>query len=654
MNAQPDYTVTQIRGPFLDLEPHPDHCRDLNEFKSYCKGLKKQGFTLAADLFSGAGGISLGLEEAGFKVVLGVDHYLEAVKTHRHHFGGLSADWDLSTEESIVRISELMDECEIEILAGGPPCQPFSKAGRNGIRKLVEKGQREPHDQRRDLWRSYLEIVSRAKPAAIIMENVPDMALDEEMFILRSMIEELEQLGYSVYEKVIEMWKYGVPQTRQRLILVAFRDGYEFTWPAEFQEKVTLWNAIGEMPQVEGGWRPQGGAQGWTEYDHPKTGFQKYIRRRVSKADQHKLYDHITRPVREDDREAFELMDDSTKYSDLPDHLRRYRTDIYNDKYNKLSEDDLSRTITAHISKDGYSYIHPRQPRTITVREAARIQTFPDDFRFNGPPSAAFKQIGNAVPPRAAAAISVAVKQSLDRKKPKVQGARDISSSIAKWFRDKPANAQLNPWLWTDSRWKAALGVMLLSRSRKPIIDQIWPVIDSMEEPTQDQPSVPEDTVEVLADMLTGIGEVKKVDRLMDFASQLRDSPAALWESKIDRSKLPVLRASEASMVELIAPISLGQGAKSEEPVLATTGVVRLTSRFQSLPSERRNRQTDGRLSVARMLGLNENSRAAHLGLVELTISHCRIERPHCHDCPIASMCDRFGVPENEVALPFA
>lgn len=648
MSAQPDYTVTQIRGPFLDLEPHADHCKDMDEFKSYCEGLRKQGFMLAADLFSGAGGISLGLEDAGFKVVLGVDHYLEAVKTHRHHFGGLSTDWDLSTEESIVRVADLMKECEIEILAGGPPCQPFSKAGRNGIRKLVENGLREPHDQRRDLWRSYLEIVSRAKPAAIIMENVPDMALDEEMFILRSMIEELEQLGYSVYEKVVEMWRYGVPQTRQRLILVAFRDGLKFEWPEEFSEKVTLWNAIGDMPPVEGGWRPEGGARGWTDYDGPKTAFQRYMRRRVTSVDKHKLFDHITRPVREDDREAFELMDDSTKYSDLPERLRRYRTDIYDDKYNRLSEDDLSRTITAHISKDGYSYIHPRQSRTITVREAARIQTFPDDFRFNGPPSAAFKQIGNAVPPRAAAAIAGSMVDALELEVPKTYGAIDISNSVAEWFETKPHFERLQPWLWTQSRWKAALGVMLLSRSKKSIVDSIWSVIEALDEPTQDQPVVPGDTVEVLTDMLVGIGQAKKASRLKELVSQMESSPAALWESKIERSELPALSATEASLVGLIAPVSVGQGIKSEEPILATTGVVRLTTRFQSLPSERRNRQTDGRLSVARMLGLNEKSRAAHLGLMELSVSHCRIEKPVCESCPLSRMCDKFGVSDEE------
>ena len=111
------------------------------------------------------------------------------------------------------------------MLAGGPPCQPFSKAGRSRMRYLVQHGVREPHDRRRDLWRSYLEIVRLARPRAVIMENVPDMALDREMFILRTIVRRLEDWGYSVQERVVDTYRYGVPQFRQRLILVARAGG---------------------------------------------------------------------------------------------------------------------------------------------------------------------------------------------------------------------------------------------------------------------------------------------------------------------------------------------------------------------------------------------------------------------------------------------
>ena len=243
------YGVKLVRGPFVKLTPHPEHVGDTGEFLSYAARLKAGGQRLAADLFSGAGGLSLGLENAGFRVVLSSDHDSSSVETHRHHFGGLSLDWDLSDPTKIAEVARLVEESGVELLAGGPPCQPFSRAGRSKLRHRVEHGLREPHDERRDLWRSFLEVVQLAKPPAVLMENVPEMALDREMFILRSVVEELEQLGYSVEERVVETRHHGVPQFRQRLILVALRDSIQFTWPAEQMDKVRCGTPLGISPK---------------------------------------------------------------------------------------------------------------------------------------------------------------------------------------------------------------------------------------------------------------------------------------------------------------------------------------------------------------------------------------------------------------------
>ena len=126
------------------------------------------------------------------------------------------------------------------------------------------------------------------------------------------------------------------------------------------------------------------------------------------------IRDHITRAVRPDDAEIYSHMKPGDTYLDTPECRRRYRSDIFDDKYLRLSFNDLSRTITAHIAKDGYWYIHPRENRTLSIREAARIQTFPDRFRFAGPPSTRFQQIGNAVPPMLASAIASSLLRTLN------------------------------------------------------------------------------------------------------------------------------------------------------------------------------------------------------------------------------------------------
>lgn len=188
--GRPAYGVKLVRGPFLRLDPHPRHVNNTPSLIRLCDELRAEqpGRLIAADLFSGAGGLSLGLQQAGIEVVFSVDHDAEAVETHRHHFPGMSVDWDLADADVVEATAGLIRSAGIDVLVGGPPCQPFSKAGRSGIRHTVRRGLRDPHDQRRDLWRSFIEVVRLAGPRAVVMENVPDMALDSEMFILRSMV----------------------------------------------------------------------------------------------------------------------------------------------------------------------------------------------------------------------------------------------------------------------------------------------------------------------------------------------------------------------------------------------------------------------------------------------------------------------------------
>ena len=622
--------VKLVRGPFLRLGPHPQHCGTADEFFRLCREIRRgqPEALLAADLFSGAGGMSLGLQQAGMQVVFGADHDAEALETHRHHFGGLSVDWDLGDSAVVEEVGRLLRVARIDVLAGGPPCQPFSKAGRSGMRHLVREGLREPHDKRRDLWRSYLEIVRIAKPRAVIMENVPDMALDREMFILRSMVLTLEQLGYSVQERVVDTWRYGVPQFRQRLILVAIRGRSEFIWPSETPKKVTLGNAISDLPPVEGGWRPKGGASGYKGYEGPKTAYQREMRENVSAADRDKLFDHITRPVRPDDLAAFELLDSKTRYSELPDELKRYRDDIFDDKYKRLDADDLSRTITAHIAKDGYWYIHPEQNRTLTIREAARLQTFPDEFRFAGSPTAAFRQIGNAVPPRLGRAIGSAVRSVLGGPSAKAISSEDVGQALATWFRN--AGSEANPWLASNSRWHVLMGEMLLERESENNIRSLWPHLEKWSDPAE----VLEEA-DTLREIAGWVGRTPEAENLLRLAAALADhGNAELHDDLLNEC------ITQGLVRRTIVELAMIVDSENEEPVIPTSGALRVAGRF-FLGNERwlTNRHSEGRIAVARLVGYGIDSRAAHLGLIELASTVCTPKAPDCAACPLQRRC---------------
>ena len=255
------------------LDPHEDHCDTPQDFYALCRGLRRESPGLLLGRRSvlggrwdepraGAGGHAGRLRRRSRRGGTG---------DPRHHFGGMSVDWDLGDADVVERVGELLRVARVDVIAGGPPCQPFSKAGRSGMRYLVREGIREPHDRRRDLWRSFLEIVRLATPRAVIMENVPDMALDREMFILRSMVLDLGVTRLRVQERVVDAWRYGVPQFRQRLILVALSAAVQTSCgrrgPEEGHRSATP-SPTFRRSRAAGG--PKGGAEGWADVRRPR------------------------------------------------------------------------------------------------------------------------------------------------------------------------------------------------------------------------------------------------------------------------------------------------------------------------------------------------------------------------------------------------
>ncbi len=635
------------RGVVVEPTPHPSGISSLEELLEAAPARRSDGRPLVADLFCGCGGLSLGAEAVGFVPVLGVDHDEFALRTWRSLFPGLGIDLDLSRPEVVREVGAVLRDVEIDMIVGGPPCQPFSRAARSLIRSLIDSGLREEYDERRDLWRSFLEIVETAEPRVVLMENVPELALGGNADILRTIVSRLETAGYGVATRVVATSDHGVPQYRQRAIIVGLREGdrpIHFDWPTKVR-RTTLWDAIGDLPPIEPGWNRLGPDEAdMYEFDGQPSELTSWLRQGLVGEESHLVRDHVTRAVREDDLEIFRSMDGRTKYSDIDASLKRYRDDIFDDKYKRLDEDKPSRSITAHLAKDGYWYIHPRQDRTLSIREAARVQTFPDRVRFAGPPSASLRQIGNAVPPLAAKSLIEAAVRSIEAGRT-ATSTQDVSFSLAEHFHDAARGGNLSPpWLTPGtSAWQVVQAELLSPRGDDSLAGAVYLAVSRF--------SVPEQTLRESQRLEAIFGTSRLAGRLR------RVVRAAEWyvESGIDTDFTdPVSIARNPFVPRTVADLA-ALVAHDDDPVLATSGTLRVAARFSGRPVDAINRNSDGRLEVARMIGgsLTDpgTARSALLGLIDLASTRCVTGRPRCGGCPLVDLCATGAEVEHDVTL---
>ncbi|WP_413678118.1 DNA cytosine methyltransferase [Prochlorococcus sp. MIT 0916] len=495
------YRLKSVKGPEEILEPHPQSC-SIEDLPDYVQDLKTSK-PLAVDLFCGAGGLSLGIHKAGFEVILGCDIRPDSIATHRHHFPGCSHQSDLSSLENLNEISNHLNECgEISLVAGGPPCQPFSRniRWRKHANEEVVDQYNSLNEGRRDLWESFLTVVEDVKPNAFLMENVGDIAQTGDQEIFRGIISKAENLGYRVDARLIFAWQYGVPQLRPRLFIAGTRIGAcsPFKWPDVFCESQkdarTLNDAISDLPPLVGDW-----LENWQDnhsYQGPLNDYQKEMREWLP-VESETIPDHIIRKVRTDDLETFMLMrEKGLKYEDLSDDQRRYEISSralrdgevvektkdqksFSNKYNILKGDEACLTITAHMSKDGYWYIHPEQNRTLSIREAARVQSFPDGFVFHGGPSHRFHQIGEAVAPLVGFRLGKSLFEALKGKDDFDVDQKRIShrQSVLDWYEEQVDNEVSTPWtkrkndkgeLFSDKQraWNVFVGEIIFAKSK--------------------------------------------------------------------------------------------------------------------------------------------------------------------------------------------
>ncbi len=365
------------------------------------------------DLFCGAGGMSEGFVNAGFAVAVALDHDRFACETFAANIPSRVICTDISQIKDPATILDELEYTSIDVIVGCPPCQGFSTVGRARILSLEEEKQRAllAHNE---LYQQYFRFIEQFRPAFFVMENVPTLIKFGEGEYFKGIQQECDRLGYSWEYRVIDAADYGVPQVRRRLFIVGSRVGRFFRWPRKTHENqaVTLQDAIDDLPEV----LPPS-IEECLSYVPGRihTLYQQLMRSRVLPRDRGKIYDHVVRPVREDDKHIFTHMQPGDRYIDIDEQYRRYNSASFKDKYYMLRKDAPGVTITAHMAKDGYRYIHwdTDQCRTLSVREAARIQSFGDHFRFAGFRSSRFRQIGNAVPPLLAEAISKQILRGL-------------------------------------------------------------------------------------------------------------------------------------------------------------------------------------------------------------------------------------------------
>lgn len=601
-----NYRVNLKRSAPLHLRPH-DSGTDVRRFRDWLAELSSTGSLIAVDLFSGAGGLSLGLEDAGWTVAASVDHDQRALETHRHNFRGLALDLDLGDPAAQDILVGLFDGFQVDLVAGGPPCQPFSRAGRSKIRSLVNAGIRDAEDERKHLWKSFVDVALRLKPRAVLMENVPDMALGDDFRVIRTMAGMLEQSDYHTEFRMVDAWKYGVPQHRKRLILTARNDGKGFEWPEPASQITTLREAIGDLPSLHG-------AYGDRELPYVPSPGRFADRMRVG-ALSTTVHDHMTRSVRPDDLEIFELMTSKTLYSDLPERLRRYKAESFDDKYNRLDWDGLSRSITAHIAKDGYWYIHPAEHRTLTVREAARIQTFPDKFRFSGTRSDAFRQIGNAVPPMLATAAATALRpDSTSVPKP----VRAVRAALDDWAEERKIDGN-----WFNYPGPSTTAIVALVSSivgASAARETISPIFRMLAGRVKASPLVKHSLRRELSGSLR-----KSFQRVSDVMTR-----NVSWSDADLLADAAGLKAAERETFALL----LGR-----DLLLTSQGATRVASRVAGSESHANNRLTDGRVDLAQLVGTGAAAPTRMAALREISSTLCTTEEAICASCPISTWC---------------
>lgn len=314
------------------------------------------------DLFSGAGGFSLGFDNTGFQNVFSVDIEPSFCETYNHNFPSHNLIQKDICDVTDAELKYLKEYDEIDVVIGGPPCQGFSIAGNIG-RKFID-------DPRNKLFKEFVRVVKVIEPTYFVMENVARLYNHNKGNTRREIINDFENLGYKVECKILNSADYGVPQVRKRVIFIGSKNSQKILFPKKEVDKyITVKEALSSYPKLESG-------------------------------QESKIPNHIAMSHSEQMLHKMSFVSDGGDRNEIPEQIRPKSGDVR--KYIKYASDKPSVTVTGDMRK----IFHYEQNRALTVRELAKLQSFPDDFEFKGTKISQQQQVGNSVPPKMAEAIA--------------------------------------------------------------------------------------------------------------------------------------------------------------------------------------------------------------------------------------------------------
>lgn len=356
------------------------------------------------DLFCGCGGMSWGLAKKGFQIVAGLDIWDIALKTYQYnHKHAKAVNLDITDADPIEALKNIhVDPNNIDIIIGGPPCQGFSKN--------IPASGRFLEDPRNQLYKAYLRFVKEIEPEVVIIENVAEIYNAFGGVVRKEIVSTLERWGYKVEVEIIDMSHYGVPQKRRRCFFFASKMGIP-SFPKERKKMIAGWDAISDLPVVNQG----EGYDGMPYTGEATNDYQQHMRKGSDS-----LYNHIANVMRPVQTARLASIGPGQGLKDMPPELQVKGG--YSGAYGRLDYTSVAPTITRWVFHIGSGrFAHPKEVRGLTMREAARIQSFSDDFHFMGNRNEQAGQIGNAVPPYFMEQLADNIRAALEGKEEECQ-----------------------------------------------------------------------------------------------------------------------------------------------------------------------------------------------------------------------------------------